>query len=136
MRSKGSSKKKCKPATPPPEPPAQPIERPEPPVAGDAVATRQILEWMVAGHSDKDILEAVAATFPGRPADELLGRAVDHLAAAAKCPRDVLMGFALEAYRDLYRRLREIGDYQGAMKAVAALVKLSDKLPTDLAEAS
>ncbi len=86
---------------------------------------------MIEGHREAEIAEAVAATFPGKNAAKLIEAAVDHFIQAAHCQRAVILGWSLEAYRALYRKLLEIGDYNGAMKAVASLLQLSRELPAE-----
>jgi hypothetical protein len=113
-------KKRPKPAPPPPTPIA--------PVANPG---RQVIEWMIAGQREADIEEAVATQFPRQSAKKLIEAAVDHFQEAAHCERNVILGWSMEAYRALYRKLLEIGDYHGAMKAVASLQKLASELPPE-----
>ena len=110
-----------------PEPPPVAAVSPAP-IVKQKPAAQQVVEWMVKGHQEADIAEAVAAMFPGANAKKLIELAVDHFVAAAHCQRDVILGWAMEAYRELYRSLLNIGDYPGAMKAVGSLVKLSECL--------
>jgi len=113
-------KKRPKPAQPPPTPIA--------PVANPG---RQVIEWMIEGQRDEDIAEAVAAMFPGQNAKKLLAQAGDHFERIAHCQRNLVLGWSMEAYRALYRKLLKIGDYNGAMKAVASLQRLASELPPD-----
>lgn len=86
---------------------------------------KQVIAWMVSGHREDDIASSLAEHFPGSEPAKLLDAAVEHFANASRCPSDVLLGWALEAYRDLYRRTLEIGDFQGAAKMVKEIVRLA-----------
>jgi hypothetical protein len=86
---------------------------------------------MIAGQREADIEEAVATHVPRQSAKKLIEAAVDHFQQAAHCERNVILGWSMEAYRALYRKLLEIGDYHGAMKAVASLQKLASELPPE-----
>jgi len=115
-----TAKKKPKTEAPPPTP-----------IAPTPNPGRKVIEWMIEGQREADIAEAVATAFPGQSAKKLIEAAVDHFVQAAHCERNVILGWSMEAYRALYRKLLEIGDYHGAMKAVASLQKLASELPPE-----
>ena len=85
----------------------------------------QVIGWLLDGHRDGDIRDAILAKWPGEDPEKLCLLAVDHFAASASCDLAVVVGWALEAYRDLYRRMIAIGDFAGAMKAVKELTALA-----------
>jgi hypothetical protein len=109
----------------------KPAPSPPTPIAPVANPGRQVIEWMIAGQRDEDIAEAVAKMFPGRNAQKLIAQAGDHFERISHCKRNLVLGWSMEAYRALYRKLLEIGDYHGAMKAVASLQKLASELPPE-----
>ena len=102
---------------------------PSMPLAKTKSPADQVCEWMVRGHREADIAEAVAAMFPGADPKPLMEAAVNHFVSAAHCQKDVVTGWAMEAYRELYRNLLSIGDFPGAARVVGELVKLAQKLP-------
>ena len=96
-------------------------------LAPQAPPREQVIGWLLEGHRDSDIKQAVESLWPNEDPMALMHAAVDHFAKAADCDRAVVLGWAMEAYRDLYRRLLEIGDFANAMKAVKELVALASK---------
>jgi hypothetical protein len=94
-------------------------------VSVPATPRDQIIVWLLEGQRDSDIKEAIASRWPGMAANALLTSAVDHFATAASCDRRIVIGWALEAYRDIYRRMIDIGDFANAIKAVKELVALA-----------
>lgn len=86
-----------------------------------------VIAWLLDGHRDEDIKEALATKFPEVNAVAVLAEVVQHFQEAATCDKTVLLGWALEAYRDLYRRMIAIGDFAGAMKAVKELAGLAGR---------
>jgi len=91
----------------------------------------QVLKWVIAGGTEQDIREAVAHHFPGEDVRELLGAVMLVLINAASFDRDVITGWCVEAYRDLYRRMVEAADYAGALRAVKLLADLArDHVPS------
>lgn len=87
----------------------------------------QVIVWLLEGHRDSDIKEAIANRWPEADGKALINSAVDHFVLAARCDRRVIIGWALEAYRDIYRRMIDIGDFANATKAVKELVALATK---------
>ena len=74
------------------------------------------------GNRAEDIAQALANRFPNEDPAKLLSHAADHFATVAEADPLVVRGFCLEALRELYRRCFDIGDYQGALKAVKELM--------------
>lgn len=87
----------------------------------------QTILWLLEGNRAEDIAQAIAKTFPDQDPAALLNAAGDHFAAVAQADPLVIRGFCLEAYRELYRRCFDIGDYQGGMKAVKELMAYATK---------
>jgi hypothetical protein len=86
----------------------------------------EVVGWLIEGHRDADIRGAIKEKWPELDAVTLQNAAVEHFRRAANCEPAVIVGFALEAYRDLYRRMMKIGDFAGATKAVKELVALTN----------
>jgi|GEM_PF-6476733 len=84
----------------------------------DATAVEQVAKWILTGARDADVLEAIAATWPERDALALVMQAITQLKASANVDRDTVRGFVFEARKDLYRQMREIGDFAGALRAL------------------
>lgn len=87
----------------------------------------QVIQWLLEGHSDAHIRQAIATVWPEHNPDKLAESAVEHFEAAAACDPKVIVGWALEAYRHLYQKSIQIGDFAGAMKAVKELVAIATK---------
>ena len=90
-----------------------------PPSSGPELSPeRQVFGWIVEGQKESDIVDAIHHQFPDRDAGEIVGGAMDMIEASGRFSHDVVRGWCYEAYRELYRRMVEIGDYAGALKAV------------------
>jgi hypothetical protein len=92
----------------------------------DAAAFPRIYTLLLDGHSFADIRQALATEHPQANAD-LLFRYTQN-AFEQVCDRSfrTVAGFCLEATRDLYRKMLEIGDFEGALRAVKQLSTLAD----------
>lgn len=110
-------------------PSSKPCSRPKPekvpakPPPRDPLA--QILQWVLAGASERDIREAIAAIYPESDPPALLAAVMGDLEKSADCSFDVILGFCFEATRELYRRMVEIGDFPGALRAVKQIAELA-----------
>jgi len=87
----------------------------------------QVIAWLIEGHTDHDIKQAIAQHWPNRAATKLLRAAVDHFAEAAQCDVDVVIGWALELYRELIRKNLASGDLAEARKVIKDMVDLAAK---------
>jgi len=79
--------------------------------------------WLIEGQRTEDIHHAIADRFPKQSADKLITQATDHLATVANADTTVIKGWCFEAYRELYRRMVDVGDYKGAIAAIKELRK-------------
>lgn len=100
---------------PPPDaaPPAVP---PPAPVA--------VLQWLLTGASEADVVEALRAKYPTADVKATLAAVADHLASEGNPNRDVLRGFVLASYRELYRRMLTVGDFDGARKVLKNITEV------------
>jgi hypothetical protein len=81
----------------------------------------QVQKWILAGAADRDVAEAIAAAWPGTESRPAIAAAIERIAESANFSQALVAGFCLEATRELYRRMLEIGDFSGALKAIKQL---------------
>lgn len=80
---------------------------------------------MLEGQTGHDIVEAIALNLPGYEPRELLRLAGKHFETTSTADSALLLGWCMEATRDLYRRMIEIGDYPNALRAIKQMRDLS-----------
>ncbi len=85
----------------------------------------QIKQWVITGHDEHDVREAIADKFPGMDPDAALSEIVVYLSEAGQASGDVVRGFCLEAYREIYSRMMGIGDFANAARVIKELSKFS-----------
>lgn len=73
-----------------------------------------------------DVEEAVRTSFPDADAQALLAAVERELIEGADADPHVVKGWCVHAARDLYRRMVEIGDFAGALRAVKLLSDLTN----------
>jgi len=83
------------------------------------------LKWVLSGASEFDVTEAIAAAFPGEKAQPLIREVVTRLEKSGDFSTRVVIGWCFEATKDLYRRMVEIGDFPGALRAAKQLEELA-----------
>lgn len=85
----------------------------------------QVAKWIIAGHDASDITEAVRASkFDGEPGPLILA-AMGRLKRAANFDPMIMLGWCVEATRELYRKMVESGDYAGALRAVKQMERMA-----------
>ncbi len=87
-------------------------------------AAEQVIEWLIAGRDAHEVERAIRSHFPRQKPERLIGEAVDTFVRAATVSDIAVVGWAIEAYRDLYRQARDAGDFKHAIAALKALVAL------------
>lgn len=86
-----------------------------------ADAVLQVKQWIVEGQQAADISAAAYKQFPKIRTDLLLGAALDELRTeATDIDTAAARGFLLSAYREIYRRTLDIGDFGNALSALRA----------------
>lgn len=90
-----------------------------------AKQVNQVFRWILSGASEHDIVEAIAAAWPDSDARPLIVAAVAKIAESASLDGNIVLGFCVESTRDLYRRMVEIGDFPGALRAIRQLRDLT-----------
>jgi len=91
----------------------------------DPDKVHQVFKWVVAGATKRDIEEAISKQFPSDPAMPLILAVMGQLHEAGQFDAQTIQGWCFEAYRELYRKMVEVGDYTGAVRAVKQIVDLS-----------
>jgi hypothetical protein len=84
----------------------------------------QIYGWIISGASEADIVEAIKASWPNRNARPLIAQAIERFAEEADVTEDLMRGFCIAATRELYRKMVDVGDFVGAMRALKQMHEL------------
>ena len=84
----------------------------------------QIVKWILSGATEGDVAEAIEAAWPDATPKPLIVAAIERIRAAGDFDKQVVLGWCFEATRDLYRRMVDIGDFPGALRAVKQLAEL------------
>jgi hypothetical protein len=103
-------------------PPPAPQEEP----ATLTAAAGEAHALLLLGHQFKHLREWARATHPHLDADAVIEGARDLFRASASEPPEVLLGFVLDALRDIYRRQIDIGDFASAratLHEIASVLK-------------
>ncbi len=95
----------------------------------DPAAVHQVFKWIIAGHSEHDVRDAIGEAWPKADPQPLIVAAIQRLADAGEYDAALVRGWCLEATRDLYRRMVEIGDFAGALRAVRDFSRFSQTPP-------
>ena len=85
----------------------------------------QTVRWLLTGARDAEVIEAIQSTWPDQELRPLLAAAADQLAESGKFEALVVRGWCFEATKELYRKMVEIGDFSGALRAVKQLRELA-----------
>jgi len=81
-----------------------------------------IVDLLIQGHSFPQIVE-----FGGKRAEKLLPEVCHYFDEVGTQNSAQVMGFAMEALRDLYRRSLEIGDLANAKSCIVEIAKLAKR---------
>jgi hypothetical protein len=84
-----------------------------------------ILGWMIEGLREEEIERRISQEMPAVTRGRLLAAVAERLRQAAQCERDVAVGFALEAFRDLYAKAVTVGDLGQARGAIKDWITLA-----------
>ena len=84
----------------------------------------QVIEWLVSGNDAHQIERQIHERWPKSKPQDLIDQALGQFARTAAESDAVVVGWAIEAYRDLYRISREAGDIRNAIAALKALTAL------------
>jgi hypothetical protein len=86
-----------------------------------------MIDWMLRGYGEGQIREALPQWFPEAVFDDLVKSAAEHFTTAGHVEGLMVRGFCIEAYRSLYQKALDIGDYTTALKALARLENAARK---------
>jgi len=89
-------------------------------------AVTQTVKMLLDGHSETDIREYLLEYGKPQKPKLIIRAALDNFKTIAAAPKATRLGFCQEAARELYRRMVEVGDYAGALRAIQELAKLTD----------
>lgn len=84
-----------------------------------------VVRWILTGAREKEIVEAIEAHWPDADMRPLITAAVDDLIKAGEFDGTIVRGWCVEATKQLYRQMAEIGDFAGALRAVQLLWNMS-----------
>jgi hypothetical protein len=87
--------------------------------------------WIIRGATDEMIRQALREKAPGIDPDAAILEAMDRLRDQGVLDSKYTRGWAATAYRALINKMLEIGDLDGARKAISNIVKLAEAQPTD-----
>ena len=73
---------------------------------------------ILEGNTRQDIESAAKNLFPGVRIGPVFDHALAAFATVANESSEVVGGWCIETSRDLYRKMIEVGDYAGALRAV------------------
>ena len=76
------------------------------------------LRLLLEGYSEQDVKDWLREAYSARKAPHVLRACTKQLEASANLPREARLGLILLSLGELYRRMVEIGDYAGALKAL------------------
>ncbi len=83
----------------------------------------QTILWLLEGNRTPDIVEAIKENHPGDDPEKTIKAALAHFAEVGEADTTIIKGWCFEAYRELYRRMVDVGDYKGAIAAIKELRK-------------
>ncbi len=90
-------------------------------LAKPADKIHQVFQWIVAGHSEHDIVESIEAKWPGDRARPLIIAAMKRIASSGDADPSSVRGWCIEAARSIYQASLAAGDFASALRAVKAI---------------
>ena len=87
---------------------------------------KTLIQWMIEGQNSFNIREAMTLLMTADPQRQgkLWEQAWAFLLESGKSPPAQLRSWCIEAAKDVYRKLLDVGDYVGALKAVMDIHKV------------
>jgi hypothetical protein len=86
----------------------------------------QVRRWIIDGNTEHDIGQAIAATWPDEKPKPLIVAALKLIADSGSVDPDLARGWCFEAYRSLYLKALEAGDFATALRAVKEIGGLNN----------
>lgn len=95
--------------------------------AADPDRVSTVIEWLVTESrmSTSELARRIVDEWPAENPEELLRAVVDDLESTAEGRPGVLVGFAVEAGREVYSRALAAGEFGDALRALALLVRIA-----------
>lgn len=88
---------------------------------------RQVYDWLMAGASTPEVIEAIQSEFPGVDPQYLVYQAAARIQEDGSKPAEQITAWATAATLHLYAKFLKIGDYAGALKCVQQVAQLAEK---------
>jgi hypothetical protein len=88
-------------------------------------AGREVVKWILAGHAEADIVDAIGKQWPGQKAKPLIVQAIAEIAEAGNVDEKLVRGFALEATREIFRKASEVADHATALRALKQMTEIA-----------
>ena len=86
----------------------------------------QVKMWIIEGQQAGDILESITEHYPQQTPRMLLSAVFEDMTReSAEIDEDLVRGFLLNAYRELYRRAFEINDFNSALSSLRAFERVT-----------
>ncbi len=86
---------------------------------------RQVLTWVIEGHSTDEIKLAMNDHWPGADGEAIALAVTERLMESSDFTPDVMRGMCVEATREVYRRALEMADLGVALRAVRQLWEMT-----------
>ncbi len=84
-----------------------------------------VVQWLLTGASEQDVLEALRVKYPDADPAATLSTVRERLTGEGTPDTDALRGWILLSYRELYRRMLEVGDFDGARKVLKNITEVA-----------
>ena len=88
---------------------------------------RTVRGYFLQGAAVADIEEKVKTDWPKEDSANIIRAVLDDFATTGRQSKATIDGFCIDAARDLYRRMLEVGDFAGALSAIKELARLRQK---------
>lgn len=89
----------------------------------------QVIGWLLDGMRGDEVAAAIAEQFPWLRRDDVLDEVVAHFVTIAEADKLPYLGWALESFRDIYRRALAAGELDIALRATKELATLAQRMP-------
>jgi hypothetical protein len=94
----------------------------------DTGRVEQVVRWIAGGASESEIVEAIRHNWPEAEQRPLIIAALTQIAEQSQAQPDLVLGWCLQSTRELHRRMVEVGDFTGALRAIKLLAELQQLL--------
>jgi hypothetical protein len=88
---------------------------------------KTIRDYLLQGAALSDILEQTAIDWPGVNVVPYIDHVFEGFATTARQRPEIVIGWCLEASRDLFRKMVDAADYAGGLAAIKEIAKIKEK---------